>query len=814
MVNTTDYKQAALEQTNWMAPSSVEANTGSWGFLGPNTVSSNDEGIGRVNRIIFHPTSATTLFASTAGGGLWKTTNSGSSWSCLTNGLPNLNTSGMAIDYSNPNILYLLTGDGDGANGGAANQFGYGRYSTGVLKSTDGGSTWYQTGLKFNETGKVEVFKIIIHPTKPNILFVASNFGIYKTSDGGSTWTKVFIYITYDIEFRPNNPTVIFASTDGTLHRSNNTGDSWTFNRTIPGSGRTAIAVCPSNNTKIYVLAGPSFAAGTFRGFFSFNTIDSTLTTVTTAPNILSGSSTGDDSKDQADYDLCLAVKPDNASYVYTGGIRLWRTTNGGSSFSWVDDYTISPLSKYHADIHDLAYNPLDGKLYMACDGGMYVSADNGATFSAINTNLSITQYYKISTSKTNVDLMLGGAQDNGTNKRTGNNSAFLKVHGADGMDCAFGNSSNAIHYVSEQDGVIYRSNNSGSSFSKIASPKIVDSVMGLDSGTTYAPWCTPIALHPANDNVIYLGYNRLIKVTFDPNNNTYSYATLVSYNAKTFVKVGKSNTNRIYIGDNHSSSGNNVIYRSDDGGTNWTNILYEYIGNLPPITDLTINPGNSLEIWLTYGGYVNSTKVLYSSDGGVTWINVGGSLPNIPINCIMYGDDANNTNDPVYIGTDIGIFYKDNTLADWIPFSNGLPSVEVTDLELNAADNLLRAGTYGRGIWQSSLYSSCVATLNLTTANQSVNTSYYHQVSNSITSTANAYGNGSNVFYKAGVEIILTDGFWAATLDSGSVFKAAIGPCSGGVPSRPASPAQQIQRTGYMVGPMRKPLAIQMQKP
>lgn len=128
--------------------------------------------------------------------------------------------------------------------------------------------------------------------------------------------------------------------------------------------------------------------------------------------------------------------------------------------------------------------------------------------------------------------------------------------------------------------------------------------------------------------------------------------------------KDGVSNADRIYIADNNqyftnSSSAYNIVRRSDDGGANWTTIRSQGRNTWPPVTDLAVNPGNSLEIWLTYGGFSAGSKVFYSSDGGDNWTNVTGTLPNVPINCVIYGDDANNTNDPVYIGTDIGVFIK-----------------------------------------------------------------------------------------------------------------------------------------------------------
>jgi len=799
-VNNTQYKEEALEQTNYMRSNLVEANTGSWSLVGPTSVTETGiNGIGRCNRITFHPTNANTFYISTAGGGLWRTTNGGSSYSCLTNGLPNINTCGMAIDYTNTNILYLLTGDGDA--GDPWGTISLSKFSVGVVKSYDGGQTWYTTGLTFGETDGYIAYKIVMHPTNPNILMVATNNGLWRTTDAGNSWTQLNSTLEfYDIEFKPGSPSVVFASASSFLYKSTDDGQSFSqVGGSIgsSGAGRTAMAVCPSNANRIFILAGKAIGDDHFRGFFRYDDVAASITLVNDAPNILGRDGSGIDSADQSGYDLAVVTKPDNSNYVITGGIREWRTTNGGTSFTF-----ISNVDNYHDDIHDLAYNPLNNQLYMCCDGGVYLSADNGTTWTPLNTSLSISQYYKIATIASNSNLVIGSLQDNGTNKRISNGSGFDKILGADGLDCGFGNTSSII-YAGKQDGEFSQSTNGGTSFA--SNPFCTEATVQAALGSSItANFFTPLAVHPTDDDIVYLGYSKLVKAT-RVLGNIYSLANLV-VPATCFVKVGKSNANRIYAGKNTAgSSTTNVINRSDDGGATFTQVLNQAENSVtPPITDLAINPGNSLEIWYTYGGYTSTKKVYYSSDGGASFTNITGSLPNVPVNCVVFGDDANNAADPVYIGTDIGVFYRDNNLGDWIPFSNGLPVVEVTELEVNAAANILWAGTYGRGIWQSTLYSSCVASLNLTTANQNFNTSYYHQVSNNITSTAQTYSAGAEVYYKAGVEIVLQDGFIASAIDSTTDFKAYIGACGGGVPSNNVpvqiNNAARNLPTGYLI--------------
>jgi hypothetical protein len=200
-------------------------------------------------------------------------------------------------------------------------------------------------------------------------------------------------------------------------------------------------------------------------------------------------------------------------------------------------------------------------------------------------------------------------------------------------------------------------------------------------------------------------------------------------------------------------------------------------------ITGLTTDVNNPNNIWVTLSGYVAGEKVYYNNTGGSTWSNISGSLPNTVMNCVIY-DDAEVNDNAVYVGTDIGIFYRDATLSDWLPFRNGLPNTIVFDMHVDVAGGKLYAGTYGRGIWSSNLYSECPVGWSLT--NENAPGTYpegytYYQASEYITSTRDFYGGaGTKVFYKAGDNITLNPGFRARSLD---LFKAWIGPCEGGIP-------------------------------
>ncbi|HRD40498.1 MAG TPA: glycosyl hydrolase, partial [Bacteroidia bacterium] len=202
---------------------------------------------GRLNFITIHPAGSNTLFVGAPAGGLWKSTNGGTSWTTNTDFLTVTGCSDLAIDPSNPDIMYLATGDGDAGD----------TYSTGILKSTDGGNTWVATGLAWTVNQGRVIRRLIINPTNPQILIAATNVGIYRTTNAGTTWTQVFTTSTHDLEFKPGNPNTVYAG-GATFRISNDGGATWaTVNAGLPTTGvnRMAVAVTPNDPNYVYVLA-------------------------------------------------------------------------------------------------------------------------------------------------------------------------------------------------------------------------------------------------------------------------------------------------------------------------------------------------------------------------------------------------------------------------------------------------------------------------------------------------------------------------------------------------------------------------------
>lgn len=770
-------KQQAIEQvsmrTQQLRTTQNDLFLASWNFIGPTAVTSSDDGIGRVNRITFHPTIANTFFVSTAGGGLWKTTNAGSNWTCLTDGLPNINTSGMALNYNNTNIMYLLTGDADASTSGARGCCQFGQYSSGVLKTYDGGNTWSTTGLTNTISNPWVGYNIKMHPTNPDILFVTSSDGIYRTVNGGTTWSVVLNEFTYDLEFKPGNPSVVYASGRQDIFRSTDGGLTWASAYSLPGTmnGRTELAVTALDANYLYAVCGPA-GNNSFRGLVRSTDGGDNFTVRTTIPNILGRDEFGLDSDDQSRYDLTITVAPANKEHIIVGGIYLWQSVNGGNTFS-----RIPPSSNYHADIHDIKFHPLAPDfLYHCSDGGVYVLNNLTGVWSDLNTGLQVTQYYKISTAQTNNHQLTGGTQDNGTHMMNLISPVYNRILGADGMDNAISPSNSNFIYGSFQDGVFFKSINNGASFFNILDAD------DHDNENLFPAWVTPLALHPTDNNTVFIGTAPIIKLYEEAG---VRLITKLNAGGRSVLTVAPSNENKLYAASIRTISETSAVSearRSDNGGTSWTEILSKPVAT--PITGIAVNPDNANEIFACFGGFDADEKVLKSTDGGATWTDYTGSLPNVPVNCIVYYDTNGSPDDAIYIGTDIGVFYRDNNVGDWIPYNMGLPVVEVTDLEIQYSSGVLRAGTYGRGIWQTPLFSTtCTPSYVFNANSHNPSTPYFYQAGTSITSTAQLSGVGANVQYRAGGRVILQPGFYASTLTDVK-FSATIGSCiSGGVP-------------------------------
>lgn len=628
---------------------------------------------GRLNFVTLHPAGSNTLWVGAPAGGLWKSSDGGLTWTTNTDNLGVIGCSDLAIDPGNPNIMYLATGDGDAGD----------TRSIGVMKSTDGGATWFATGLSYNVTSGFLIRRLIINPSNTQILIAATNSGIFRTANAGTSWTQVASGSTHDLEFKPGNPSVVYAG--GTTFRLSTDG-GLTFTTVASGIATTgvnrmAVAVTPHDANYVYVLASNSSNSG-FQGFYRSTNSGTSFSLMASTPNLLGWASNGSDSGGQGWYDLCTAASPLNKDEVVVGGVNVWRSTNGGSTWSLYGHWVGSGAPFTHADHHDLEYDA-SGTLFNANDGTIYKRL--ASSWQEICGSMNISQIYKMGTSSINANKWISGHQDNGTSIWTG--SSYNAALGGDGMDCFFDRTNDNNVFGEYQNGSLQRSTNGGVSWTSATS--------GL-TGTS--PWVTVWKQDPINASTIYVGRTDLFKST----NLAVSWSTLTPIPGSGTIRefaIAPSNNQVIYV----LKSGG--IYKTTDGGATWSNVT----GSVPVASALpefiVIDPTDPNNAWVVLGGYSNGNKVFVTTNGGTSWSNYSANLPNIPGNCLIYQPGSN---DRIYVGMDIGIYYRDATQANWTLYNQGLPNVPVSDFEISpASPSLLYAATYGRGVWVASLFTA-----------------------------------------------------------------------------------------------------------
>lgn len=698
------------------APASKRAETimssANWTSKGPSTSAGNGQGLGRINCLAFHPTEANTFWIGAPAGGLWKTTDGGTTWSTRTDSLPVLGVSDIAIDPTNADIMYIATGDGDmGSLKGMIARSDGDTKSIGVLKSTNGGTTWNTTGLSWNVTSAKLMRRLLMSPTNSKIILAAATDGIWRTSDGGETWTNVQAGYFMDLECKPGDASIMYASSYGAseIYRSTDSGETWSSVVTLPGIIRVDLAVSAASPDLVDAICVNSSSG--LAGLWTSKNSGASFTQYlvgTESNNMLNikGDASGADG--QGNYDLAYVINPDNEKDIWIGGVNVWSSQNGGSDWRltsvWADSADAlsaagvghpDTIPVVHADCHWLAFHPLQrGTLFACNDGGIHKTTDAGASWTDITNGLEISQIYRIGVAQTVAANVVCGLQDNATKELE--NNVWNERTGGDGMECLIDYSNNSILYSSAQNGTIFRTDKANDSEFVIS----VNIPGGQKEGTSPAgEWVTPFVIHPTNPKVLFAGYNKVYKTT-DQGDSWSAISPVVSSDLLRYIAVAPSNPNTIYVATH------DTIARTTDGGETWS-----YVSEWDPevngvVSYLAVDPTNPQRMFVTFSGYAAGKKVFMSPDGGTTWANYSGTLPNVPANCIVY---QKGSNEGLYIGTDVGVFYRDGTMSDWVPYQDGLPVVVVTELEISYFNNKLWAATFGRGLWSADLYSSTV---------------------------------------------------------------------------------------------------------
>lgn len=681
--------------------------------------------LGRINCLAFHPADSNIIYVGVAQGGVWKTENHGASWRPLTDDLPIIRISDVSINPANPDEMYICLGD-YAYIGVALNTDGRKRnthYGMGVYRSEDGGENWSPTNLGFNqESLDASLMRRVIFDTIPGRAIAAGVSGIWETLDSGQTWNQIMDSLIWDIESDPNIQGTIYMTTgyvanldlgSAEIWKSIDYGRTWAkLNSGIPtkDAQRIEVTVAPSNSNYVYAIAC-DLQRG-LQGVYRSTDAGASWTLRASYPNILEwtdGAGTGG----QGTYDLCIMVDPNDPDRIYTGGVNIWGSEDGGLSWKGASYWYHRDGWSTHADQHYFKFNPLDQKFYVCNDGGLYRTDSIGLTpwplsepwntqwptdWENITDGMQITAFYRLDISDANPGNIIAGAQDNGTYFKMAGN--WKNVNGGDGMDCMLDPSDPNVIYMSSQYGNLVRSTNGGS-FSRSISRNIPSNEEG--------GWTTPMEMHPVDSTIIYAGYGNLYR-SFDrgdfwtpmsafPNLSGRSYSspiTAFDLSAQNPEKIYLAK--RVYFEYNEPSS---IWLRENN---NWKNITAGLPDSLYP-TSIEIHEANDDTAWVSFAGLTSGLKVFETRDGGDSWNNISAGLPNVPVNVIKRQHySAFNT---MYAGTDIGIYYKNDTTTQWELYSDGLPNVIVSDVEIHYNEEKIYASTFGRGIWVADLTDS-----------------------------------------------------------------------------------------------------------
>ncbi len=670
----------------------LEAAGETWQSVGPITMTmlnwSMGRVTGRVSALAVHAGDENVLYLGAASGGLWKTTDGGSNWTPIFDTVGTLTVGAVAIDGSNANTVWVGTGE----QGQSCTSY----FGQGLFRSTDAGATFAaRNGSGSSALALSHVYSIAIHPTNSQTLLVGGagpcqsdgtrlSGGVFRTTDGGATWTRVLTGTGSDVVYNPSNPSVVYAAMNSSgVYKSTDGGATWVSASSGLSSspGRLRLTMAPSNSQVLYALSSNSTLYRTTNGATSWTAMNTSAC------------------EGQCTYNLTVDVHPTDSNTILVGTIRPARSTNGGTSLSILTSGWGS-AQQVHQDTHVVRFSRSNGsRFWIGSDGGVWRSDNSGGSFVNLNTNLDLTQFYDVAVHPDDPNKIFGGAQDNSSSGRFGNQQWNVTLVTGDGfMNLVDPGTPDRVFQTSYPSGgrpSIYRSTSGGgpNSYSGLATNGIV-------SGEPF-PWVTPLAV--------------VSGTAFVGSHSVYRAATGQSASSFTWTKISGSltgdTTKAISVISPYPSGSSVVAYVGTSTGrihrtsnalassVSWTDVTGNYPGGY--VSDVAADPQNLQRVFVTRGAF-GSSRLYRSTSGGTTWAAVGSGLPNVPANAVAIDPSSPNR---VFVGTDVGVYESADGGDSFAPFSAGLPlGLVVTDLEIDDNPHVLLAGTYGRGAYRVSL--------------------------------------------------------------------------------------------------------------
>ncbi|MEE9555117.1 MAG: hypothetical protein V3W18_12540 [candidate division Zixibacteria bacterium] len=669
---------------------------GIWIEAGPTNVG------GRITDIAVHPDSPDIIYAGAALGGVLKSTNTGQTWSPVSDAVPSLSVGDIEIDPFDENTLYLGTGE--------SNSSGDSYAGTGIYKTTDGGESWDFMGLPDSR----HIGRIVIDPSNNQRIFVAAmgslfgtnpERGVYRSLDGGQSWEQVLFVSdstgAADIAINPQNPDVIFAAMwqrirgprrrnvgglNTGIWRSTDGGDNWEllsnglFNPSST-NGRIGLAVSPADPDYVYasMVNHPGYLRGFWRSTDGGDSWESRLV----SPGSNDFSSFGW-------YFGRIWAHPTDRERVYFGDMNMWRSTDGGANWNTI-------TGSMHVDMHGLFQDPNNPDYMVAGnDGGVFISSNEGNSWIKLY-DLPITQFYAITIDKLNPGRLYGGTQDNSTPRTiSGDPDDWDVIFYGDGFYTNIDFTNSNVIYAEAQYGYLGKSTNLGQNWNLITD--------GIDSNER-RNWSTPVVMSPHDNNILFFGAQRLYRTV-----NGGDWWNAISPDLTggdgggnlvfgTITTIGQSplNENVIWAGTDDSR-----IWVTSNGGDNWELVS----DNLPErwCTRVTPDVFDQAAAYVSLSGYSVEDylpHIFKTTDYGVSWTDITGNLGDTPVNDIL--PDPENQG-RLYAGTDFGVYYSNDDGGYWRVLGENHPVCPIFDMDLHSDSRKLVSGTHGRSMYMYDL--------------------------------------------------------------------------------------------------------------
>jgi Secretion system C-terminal sorting domain len=697
---------------------------------------------GRILTMAVSPANANTIFVGSSSGGLWKTTTGGTggpggiSWTYVPTGFPVLGVGAVVINPQNANEIYAGTGEVYNKNAKGVTAGGHmrtyrGFYGIGILKSIDGGASWQQV-LNFSQSNLEGVFDMLINPLKPSTVWAATTDGLYRSFNSGTDWTRVHsVLMTTDLAMKPGDTSVLYVScgnfgtTGNGLYKSVNAGAvTPVFTKMTSGlpanyTGMARMAISANNPNRVYATIGHDPGTSTKYGLY-VSTNQGSSWAKATSTNIING---------QGWYAHDVVADPANANIVYWGEIDMYKSTNGGSTFTKVSDWSKWNLSNttvgtttegtstnyVHADNHRIFYS--GGAIYTCTDGGLFKSTNAGSSWLSLNGGLQTVQIYSnASVSKTDPNYMLLGLQDNGTFVYRGI-PGCKRVIGADGFSTAIDPTNDNIGFAEYYFLNLKKSSDKGNTFPTTSYSNNYNSFTVPNENACFN---SPFVFANNNTNIMYGGTIYLKKSSNKGGSWTNGNGGAVISGASNPIitlAAAPTDDNTLFISTSPGGGIRSKLFASTNGGTSVTNIT----STLPDryYTKIAVDPADKNRVAVTLSGF-GSSHVFITHDGGSSWTDIGAGLPDVPHNTLAF--DPNNTS-ILYVGNDLGVYFAtdvpitspgESATLNWTSYNEGFTDATLVSDILVTTTNKLRLATHGRGLWERDLAIAPAGTVQL----------------------------------------------------------------------------------------------------